>query len=142
MKNTQLKRGTEWFLRIALAAAFLSAVADRLGWWGGPGSAGVVWGAWDPFVQYVAYLNWFLPAFTHNVLAWIATIAEIGIAFGLLAGWRLKWFALASGLLLIMFALTMMIADGVKGPLDYSVLTAAAASFFLASYQTEPAKAE
>ena len=31
-------------VRIALAVAFLSAVADRFGMWGPPGSKGVAWG--------------------------------------------------------------------------------------------------
>lgn len=123
-----------WFLRIALASAFLSAVADRLGMWGPPGAPGVAWGAWEPFVQYVGYLNWFLPASMHNLIAWVATIVEVVIALGLLAGWRLRSFAFASGILLLMFALAMIFTDGIKGPFDYSVFTASAASFFLAIY--------
>lgn len=123
----------EVFLRVALAASFLSAVADRFGMWGAPGEPGVAWGAWDPFVEYVALLNWFAPAALHAPLGWIATIAEVIIAIGLLVGWKLRWFALASGGLLMLFAVTMTIATGIKSPLDYSVFTAAAASFLLAA---------
>jgi hypothetical protein len=49
-------------LRIALALAFLSAVADRFGLWGKPGRPGVSWGNMTQFNAYVAKLNWFLPA--------------------------------------------------------------------------------
>lgn len=133
--NAQLLKGTAWFLRIALAAAYLSAVADRFGMWGPPGSAGVAWGSWEAFIDYVALLNWFAPASIHGVLGWIATIAEIAIAVGLLIGWRLRWVALASGILLFLFAGTMMLAHGIKAPLDYSVLTASAASLYLAMNQ-------
>lgn len=40
------------FLRLALAAGFLSAVADRLGLWGPPGTPGVAWGGFGPFLAY------------------------------------------------------------------------------------------
>ncbi len=40
-----------WFLRIALAISFLSAVADRFGLWGSPGAANVAWGDWPTFVE-------------------------------------------------------------------------------------------
>lgn len=126
----------EWFLRVALAASFLSAVADRFALWGAPGEPGVAWGAWGPFQSYAATLNWYAPAALVPVLAWTATIAEVVCALGLLIGWRLRWFALASGLLLLSFAVTMSVTGGVKGPLDYSVFTASASAFFLASVAT------
>jgi hypothetical protein len=50
-----------WFLRLSLAAGFLSAVADRFGLWGPPGTPNVAWGDWQPFVEYVGKLNWFVP---------------------------------------------------------------------------------
>ena len=125
--------GVAWFLRIALAAGFLSAVADRFGMWGLPGAPGVAWGEWGAFLGSVAQLNWFAPAFLIPPLAWIATAAEVALAIALLVGWKLRWTAIASGLLLLAFALTMTMADGIKGPLDYSVFTAAAAAFGLAA---------
>jgi len=127
----------QWFLRIGLAAGFLSAVADRVGLWGSPGAPNVAWGEWNVFVGYVARLNWFAPALVIPALAWAATLAEMLIALGLLVGWRLRWFALASGLLLLSFALTMTIALGVKTPLDFSVFAAAAGAFLLAAITTD-----
>ena len=137
-KNTQRAIVAEWFLRIALSVGFLSAVADRFGIWGPPGATNVAWGSWESFVAYVGMLNWFAPTAMYGVLAWIATIAEIVIAVGLLIGWKLRWFAYASSLLLLIFAVTMMMAHGIKPPLDYSVLTAAAASLLLAIGRNEP----
>lgn len=122
-----------WFLRLALAAGFFSAVADRFGLWGSPGTPGVAWGKWRPFVDYVATLNWFLPEPLIPALAWFATLAEVLLAVVLIVGWRLRMSALASGLLLLSFAVTMTIAGGVKGPLDYSVFVAAGGAFLLAA---------
>ena len=122
----------QWFVRLALAIGFLSAVADRFGLWGPPGAAGVAWGSWPRFVAYVAKLNWFAPLVFVPILAWVSTFAEVGLAIGLLVGWRLRWFAFGSGLLLLVFALTMTLALGIKAPLDYSVFAASAGAFVLA----------
>ena len=120
-----------WFVRLTLAAAFLSAVADRFGLWGGPGTEGVVWGDLASYEAYVALLNWFAPAALIPVLGWVATVCEVVIAVGLLVGWRLCRFALAAGILLTLFGTTMLAAFGPKPPLDYSVFSAAAAAFLL-----------
>ena len=132
-RNAIVEGGAEWFLRLALATGFLAAVTDRFGLWGPPGASNVAWGAWGPFVEYVGVLNWFVPTALLGALAWITTIAEVTIAFGLLIGWRLPWFALASGLLLLMFALTMTVTLGIKAPFDFSVFAASAGGFFLAA---------
>lgn len=126
-----------WFVRVALAAAFLSAVTDRFGLWGEPGSEGVVWGSVAQYESYVALLNWFLPAALISPVGWIATILEIAIAVGLLLGWQLRWFALAAAVLLAIFATTMVVALGPKPPLDYSVFTAASAAFLLYAVKSD-----
>lgn len=120
-----------WIARIGLASAFLSAVADRLGFWGGPGTAGVVWGNVSNYEAYVAQLNWFVPHALVPVVGWTATVAEIVIAIGLLIGWRLRWFSLAAALLLTLFASAMFAALGPKPPLDFSVLSAVGAASLL-----------
>ena len=130
--STITRNAATWFVRITLAAAFLSAVADRVGLWGPPGAPNVAWGGWAPFLDYVAVLNPMAPPALIPTLGWIATAAEIGLAIGLLVGWKLRWFALASGLLLMAFALAMTFTIGIKAPLDYSVLSAAGAAFGLA----------
>ena len=137
MNQTTMLHSAQWFLRLSLAAGFLSAVADRFGLWGSPGAPNVAWGEWSAFVDYVATLNWFVPAPLIPALAWAATLAETLFALGLLVGWRLRWFALASGLLLSSFALTMTITLGVKAPLDFSVFSAAAGALLLAAIATD-----
>ena len=124
-------RNASYLVRLALAAAFLSAVADRFGLWGPPGTEGDVWGNIENYESYVALLNWLAPAAMIPFLGWAATVAEIVIAAGLLIGWQLRWFALAAGLLLSLFAVTMIGAMSVKPPLDYSVFSAASAAFLL-----------
>ena len=133
MNSTTVVGAAQWFLRVALAAGFLSAVADRFGLWGPAGAANVAWGAWQPFVDYVAKLNWFAPPASTPILAWAATVAEVALSIGLLIGWQLRWFALAAGLLLLSFAITMTLALGVKAPLDFSVFAAAGGAFLLAA---------
>jgi uncharacterized membrane protein YphA (DoxX/SURF4 family) len=120
-----------WAVRLALAASFLSAVADRFGFWGPPGAAGVAWGNVAQYESYAGKLLWFLPATLAPAFGWAATVAETLIALGLLWGWRLRWFALAAAVLLALFAIAMTAALGVKSPLDYSVFTAVSAAFLL-----------
>jgi len=117
--------------RLALAAGFPSAVADRFGLWGGPGTANVVWGDWAHFTEYTGILNWFAPRPLVPFLAALATGAEVVLAGLLVAGYRLRWTAYASGVLLLLFALAMTLGVSVKAPLDYSVFAAAAAAFLV-----------
>ena len=133
MTKARMMGGVQWFLRLALAAGFLSAIADRFGMWGPPGAPNVEWGNWQRFVDYVAKLNWFVPEHAIPALAWAATVGEFAVALGLLVGWQLRWFAVAGGLLLLSFALTMTMALGIKAPLDFSVFGAAAGAFLLAA---------
>lgn len=132
-KHDQMVYLASWAVRVALAMAFLSAVSDRLGFWGAPGGPGVAWGDIAHYEAYVAQLNWFLPAALISPVGWMATIAETVLAIGLLAGWQLRWFALGAAALLIVFATTMLVALGPKAPLDYSVLSAASAALLLFS---------
>ena len=118
-------------LRVALALAFLSAVADRFGLWGPPGSPNVAWGTYPAFLDYTGTLLRFLPGSIILGLSWVATVLEIILAAGLLTGFYLRWFALASALLLFMFAVTMTFALGGEPAFSYSVWTASASAFLL-----------
>lgn len=117
------------FLRIAIAAGFLSAVADRFGLWP---DAVSVWGNMDKFLAYTQTLNPWCPAALIPALGWIATIAELVLGINLLIGYKLKWTAMASGALLLIFALSMSYTVGLKAVFDYAVLAAAGAAFGLA----------
>ena len=117
------------YLRLALGAAYLSSVASRFGLWG----QGNGWGNFHNFLIYTAKVNPFLPASFIPPVGWIATIAETALAILIVVGIRLRVAAILSGVLLLLFAIGMAIGFGVKEPLDYSVLTASAASFLLAT---------
>ncbi|MES2791892.1 MAG: hypothetical protein V4719_19915 [Planctomycetota bacterium] len=118
-------------MRVALAAGFLSAVADRFGLWGPLGTSGVAWGEFDKFLEYTATILPFLPPALVAVAGWTATLAEIVLAVALLVGVRVRLAAIASGLLLLTFAIAMTTSLGFEPPLTYSVWTAAAGAFLL-----------
>jgi thiosulfate dehydrogenase (quinone) large subunit len=121
------------FLRVALAAGFLSAVADRLGMWGLYGRPTVAWGDMQHFLPYVAKLNPWLPVAMVPPLGWLVTIAETVLGILLLVGWQTRWAARLSGFLLLAFAAGMAIGTGVKTALDASVFAASAGAFMLAT---------
>lgn len=126
--------GAHWlalFIRVVLAAGFLSAVGDRLGLWGSPGASGVAWGDFASYQAYTGHLTPWAPPSLVPVLAWVATVAEVVLAMWLLSGWRIRLGGLLSGLLLLSFAFGMVLHAGIKAPLDYSVLAAAGAAFSL-----------
>ena len=121
------------FLRLALGVSFLSAVAGRFGLWGAFGQPSVSWGSFARFVAYTGKLNWFLPEALIPALAITATCAEALLGLCLVIGWRTRSAALMSGVLLILFGVTMAVALGVKAPLDFSVFSAAGGAFLLAT---------
>lgn len=111
------------FARIALGAAFLSAVAGRLGLWGH--------NSFEDFERYTAEVNSFMPAVTIPFLARAATVMELSFGIGLIAGFRLRWMARGAALLLALFGTAMAISFGIKSPLDYSVFSASACALLL-----------
>lgn len=125
MNNTTL---VKLFLRLAIATGFLSAVADRFGFWGKEIS---VWGNWDNFLQYTAIINPWFPDAAISPVGIIATAAEVLFALCLIIGFKTELFAKLSGGLLLVFALSMTFSTGVKGAFDYSVFSAAAGAFAL-----------
>jgi hypothetical protein len=138
LQTARLSRFAAIALRLALAAGFLSAVADRFGLWGAPGTPGVAWGDWSHFLAYTGKLNWFLPASVIPIIGGVATLAEMVLAFLLLVAVWPRATALASGLLLLSFALAMTLALGIKAPLGYSVYVGATAAFYLALNAASP----
>ncbi|MCP2025519.1 putative membrane protein YphA (DoxX/SURF4 family) [Flavobacterium sp. HSC-32F16] len=132
MKNiTILEAGL--ILRIVLAITMLSAVADRFGIWGAPGSNGVAWGNWENFVVYTQTLNPFAAKSTAEILGAIATFFEVLLSLLLLFGFKTRIAALGTAFLMLLFALAMAISVSIKAPFDYSVLTSAAAALLLST---------
>ncbi|SHG29302.1 DoxX family membrane protein [Flavobacterium defluvii] len=132
MKNiTTLEAGL--VLRIILAITMLSAVADRFGLWGAPGSNGVAWGNWENFVLYTQTLNPFAGKDFAEILGGIATFFEVILSILLLFGFKTRIAALGTAFLMLLFALAMAISVSLKAPFDYSVLTSAAAALLLST---------
>lgn len=118
------------FLRIAISLGFLSAVADRFGIWSKEVSA---WGNWDSFLDYTDLINPWFPSSMIPTIGIIATSAEVVFAICLLIGFKTELFAKLSGILLLIFALSMSFSVGIKGALDYSVFIASAGAFGLST---------
>ena len=130
-RTERLERAGIFYARLALGAAFLSAVADRFGLWGKYGG----WGNFGNFIKYTAEVNSFMPASIIPSLAWAATLAETFLGIGLIAGIWPRWVALGAALLLALFGTAMAISLGVKSPMDYSVFSASAGALLLALLQ-------
>ena len=122
------KKVIKLFLRFAISAGFLSAVADRFGWWQDEVS---VWGNWKQFLEYTQLINPWIPSLLIPVIGFVATAAEIILALLLMIGFKTELFAKLSGYLLLLFALAMTFSTGIKGALDFSVFSASAAAFAL-----------
>ncbi len=123
----KLERTAILYARLALGAAFLSAVASRFGLW----DRTLDLAHFQRFIQYTAQVNAFMPAFTIPYLAWAATVAEICCGVALIAGFQVRRAALASSMLLALFGTAMAISLGLKSPLDYSVFSASAGALLL-----------
>jgi len=127
-------RATSWeragllYARIALGAAFLSAVASRFGLW----DRTLDLKHFANFIQYTAEVNSFMPRAVIPFVAVAATVAETSLGILLILGlWRC-WVSLASAILLAMFGTAMAISFGVKSPMDYSVFSASGAAVLFA----------
>ncbi len=124
---------TRVLLRTALAAAFISAVAARLGLWGA--NPGTLHEAFTGFKEYVAELNPWLPPGAVAAVAVGVTLVEGALGLALLVGYRTRVTAFAAGVLLTVFALAMSAFTGLKSSLDYSVWSAAMGAFVLVSHE-------
>lgn len=128
-----VRRYASVYLRLALAAGFLTAVSDRFGFWGPPGGTNVAWGNFQQFTAYTGQLNPWAPAGLIPPLAWFVTLAETVLGSALVLGVCTRYAALASGVLLGLFALGMTTGTGFKSALNYSVFAASAGAFVLAT---------
>jgi uncharacterized membrane protein YphA (DoxX/SURF4 family) len=126
------------YLRLALGIDFLSAVADRFGLWGPPGTPSVAWGNFHNFLAYTAKLNPWFPASWIPTIGWLATLCEFCFGVVLIIGWHTRIAAVLSGLLTLAFAFGMVFGVGIHAPLNYSVFAVSAGAFLLAGTETYP----
>jgi uncharacterized membrane protein YphA (DoxX/SURF4 family) len=123
-------------LRVSLAAGFLSAVADRFGWWT-PLRQGS-WGSMGSFADYAHQLVPFASGWLLTAVVWGATATEATLGVLLLTGWRPKLVGAVTCLALIVFGIAMAVSLGMESPLNYSVFSAASAAAAYAILGTTP----
>ena len=124
------------YARLALGAAFLSAVASRFGLWDDRPQP------FQGFIGYTGEVLSFVPSAAIPFCAVAATVAETTLGLLLLAGVARRRTALASAELLGTFAVCMAISFGVKSPLDYSVFSASEGALLLARHTGDPGSRE
>jgi uncharacterized membrane protein YphA (DoxX/SURF4 family) len=117
-----------------IAIAFLQAVGDRFGFFGGPGTPGVSWGDFAHFIAYTGVVNSFLPHAVIPTLAVLATIAEITCGLTMLLGISIRYAAIGSAILLFAFATAMTISR--LSQFSYGVYLMCAGALALATIDT------
>jgi hypothetical protein len=122
-------------LRVSLAAAFLSALADRFGWWAPFGQG--AWGSMSAFADYTHQLVPFATGWLLTAVVWTATATESTLAVLLLTGWWPKVVGAAACFVLMVFGTAMAVSLGLEAPLSYSVYTAASAAAAYAVLDTK-----
>jgi uncharacterized membrane protein YphA (DoxX/SURF4 family) len=141
MAETSLSRPVRFstvYLRLALGITFLTAVTDRFGVWGPPGTKNVAWGDFSHFLAYAQQLNPYLPSSWIPAVGWIVTVAETLLGFALLLGFHTRMASRSRGFLLLAFAVGMTIGTGVKSALNASVFSASGGAFVLGEIGAYP----
>ena len=133
-----ISRYASLYLRIALAAAFLTSVTDRFGIWGPPGTMNVAWGDMTHFMAYTAKLNPWFPIRVIPIVAWFLTVTETVLALALLLGFHTRMSAQLSGWLLLAFGIGMTAGTSIKPALNASVFSTSAGAFLLATSAQYP----
>jgi predicted pyridoxine 5'-phosphate oxidase superfamily flavin-nucleotide-binding protein/uncharacterized membrane protein YphA (DoxX/SURF4 family) len=120
------------FARLALAIGFLSAVADRFGLWGAPGTGNVAWGEYSRYLAYLHELAPYLSGGFLDAAGWLATAAETALGVVLLLGVAVRLAAWASTGVLLVFGLSMFVFSDPEAPFSASVFSAAGVALLLA----------
>lgn len=127
-----------WAAAVLIGLDFGGAVADRLGALGPPGSGGVSWGGWGPFVTYTARL---LPAADRGlvtVAAAAATVVEVTLAVLLLTGWQRRWVGKAAAGLLLVYLVSMAWALGLDAAAAYGLPVLIGGALLVSSCPARP----
>lgn len=117
-----VKRGTSRFInavgRVTIASAFVLALWNRFG-------------NFSRFIRYAALVLSFMPAAVVPFLAVIATVCEVGLCVAMFFGLKTRWASAGSGILLFMFASSMVISG--LSQFEWAVYVLAAGAFVLAT---------
>ena len=128
MRTVDWEQAGILYARVALGAAFLSAVAARFGLWDKTFDLK----HFANFFAYAAEVNSFLPKTVIPYVAVAATVCETSLGILLILGLWPRWVSLASAVLLSMFGTAMAVSFGLKSPMDYSVFSASGGAVLLA----------
>jgi len=120
-------------LRIFIGIAFLGAVCDRFGIFGGPGTPGVSWGNFKNFIIYTGQVNSFLPMAVIPTLAVMESIIEGLLGLAMLLGAGLRVTVWASTALLFLLGAAMTISLGLSSTFPFAVFVLAAGAFLMAN---------
>ncbi len=123
-------------LRLALGIGFILPVLDRLGLLGMPGTGKVNWGDWEHFVSYTHSLVPYVSRSVANLLALVATVAEVAFGVCLPLGYRVKSMASGAAILTFIFGICMAATTGIAAPFNYPVFVFTGAALLLAERRT------
>ena len=134
IRSARYRKFAVLFTRFALAATYLSGVADRFGAWGRFGAPNVSWGDFQHFVSRVqTYVPHASPSLA-LVVAWVSTVLDSALALGLLIGVRTRTMAIGSAILLVGYALVVAMSPaGLHAVFAYGFFGLAGASMLLAA---------
>ncbi len=138
LRISRLSEYVTVYLRLGLAAGFLSAVTDRLGIWGPYGSPNVAWGDMPHFLTHAAKLNPWFPDIVIPLLGIVVTIAEFALGSSLLLGLFTRQAARLSGWLVLGFGIGMTVGTGFKSALNASVFAFSGGAWSLARASEYP----
>lgn len=124
-------------LRYALGVGFVVPVLDRIGLLSAPGNADVTRGSWTNFVGYSNTLTPYLSQKTASFFGLVASICEAVVGTLLINGYKIKFAALGSFALTLIFALSMLLFTGYRSPFNYSVFVVSFASLLLVAQETK-----
>ena len=126
------------YVRLGLAAGFLSAVTDRLGLWGPYGTPNVAWGDMPHFLMYAAKLNPWFPERVIPFVGAIVTVIESALGISLLLGFYARQAARLSAWLVLAFGVGMTVGTGLKSALNASVFAFSGGAWLLATAREYP----
>jgi len=117
-----VKRGTGRFInavgRVTIASAFVLALWNRFS-------------NFSRFIRYAALVLSFMPAAIVPFLAVVATVCEVGLCVAMFFGLKTRWASAGSGILLFMFASSMVLSG--LSQFDWAVYVLATGAFVLAT---------
>ena len=129
---------SQLMLRLSIGIGFILPVMDRLGCFGVYGEANVAWGSWAVFVAYTHQLMPYVNEYVASFCGFVATVLEVVCGILLIVGYKVRYTAIASACLTLVFALSMLFFLHFKAPFSYSVFVVSFSSLLLSTFSHYP----